>query len=212
MKRIYIWSTPWFIIKPISPEYFQAKVSSRCFIFSVVATVSPNINAIFVELLDCPFAKSEIKLIQKVTAEAVRIIDQDGNNARTAQKALKTLSDHMHLILEVVKERNAAGRNNKSLQYQSTEEDFTFTYEEETDPEVFFVPYVWEVIVCLITSASIEWERSRIKVFALLDVDDANIDDGDDDATKSDELELTDDNSEMQSMIPHFARDVTDIV
>lgn len=160
-------------------------------------------------MLDCPYAKSEIKLIQKVTTEAVRIIDQDGSNARTAQKALKALGDHIHLILEVVKERSIAGRNNKSLQYQSTEEDFTFTYEEEADPEIFFVPYVWEVIVCVMTSASMEWDKSRIKVFPLLGIDN---DDEDDDDEGNDDAEVTDDNSETQSMIPHFARDVTDIV
>lgn len=46
---------------------------------------------------------------------------------------------------------------------------FTFTYEEEADPEIFFVPYVWEVIVCAVTSSSVEWNKSRIQVFPLLD-------------------------------------------
>ena len=163
-------------------------------------------------LLDCPYAKSEIRLVQKVTTAAVRIIDQDGNNARTAQKALKALSDHMHLILEVVKERSSTGRNNKSFEHQSTENDFTFTYEEEADPEIFFVPYVWEVIVCVMTSATIEWDKSRIKVFSLLELDVDN--DGDDmgeDANERHDAAFIDD-SEMQSMIPHFARDVTDVV
>lgn len=163
--------------------------------------------------LDCPYAKSEIKLIQKVTTAAIRIIDQDGNNARTAQKALKALSDHMHLILDAVKENTTPGRNNKSLDYQSPEDDFTFTYEEETDPEIFFVPYVWEVIVCVMTSATMEWDKRRIQVFPLLEMDDADdIDDDGDDKNDSYDTGSTDDNTEMQSMIPHFARDVTDIV
>lgn len=42
-------------------------------------------------------------------------------------------------------------------------------YEEESDPEVFFVPYVWEIIVSVVTSSSIEWETNKIKVFPLLD-------------------------------------------
>ncbi len=48
-------------------------------------------------------------------------------------------------------------------------EDFTFTYEEESDPEGFFVPYVWEVIVCAITATSIEWDKQNIQVFPLFE-------------------------------------------
>jgi hypothetical protein len=51
---------------------------------------------------------------------------------------------------------------------RSSTEDL-FTYEEESDPEVFFVPYVWEIIVSVVTSSSIEWDTDKIKVFALLD-------------------------------------------
>jgi len=47
-------------------------------------------------------------------------------------------------------------------------EDFKFTYEEEADPETFFVPYVWEVIVSTVTSSSLEWDRMNIKVFAIM--------------------------------------------
>ena len=147
-----------------------------------------------------------MKLIQRVTTEAIRIIDEDGNNARTAQKALKALNDHIHQLVDVVKESSTNGRSIKSMDYQSTEDDFTFTYEEEADPEIFFVPYVWEVIVCVITSATMEWEKSRIKVFPLLEVDD---DTAEHDVALDDD---DDDNSETQSMIPHFARDVTDVV
>ena len=119
----------------------------------------------------------------------------------------------MHLILDAVKENTTPGRNNKSLDYQSPEDDFTFTYEEETDPEIFFVPYVWEVIVCVMTSATMEWDKRRIQVFPLLEMDDADeIDDDGDDKNDSYDTGSTDDNTEMQSMIPHFARDVTDIV
>lgn len=72
------------------------------------------------------------------------------------------------------------------------EPDFTFTYEEELDPEVFFIPYVWEVIVCVVTAGSIEWSKPRIKVFPLnnsttseYDGIDA-IDNYDDDISESD--------------------------
>jgi len=51
---------------------------------------------------------------------------------------------------------------------KTEEDDFTFTYEEEADPEIFFVPYVWEVIVSVTTAGSIEWTKENIKVFPLL--------------------------------------------
>lgn len=47
-------------------------------------------------------------------------------------------------------------------------EDFKFTYEEESDPEIFFIPYVWEVIVSTVTSSSIEWDKIDIKVFSIM--------------------------------------------
>jgi hypothetical protein len=46
--------------------------------------------------------------------------------------------------------------------------DFSFTHEEEADPEIFFIPYVWEVVVCVTTVISIEWERENIMAFELL--------------------------------------------
>ena len=86
-------------------------------------------------------------------------------------------------------------------------EDFTFTYEEEADPEIFFVPYVWEVIVCAVTSTSIEWNKGRIQVFPLLEEEreDEESDDG--------EGTWENDTADAQDgLIPQFARDVTDVV
>lgn len=47
--------------------------------------------------------------------------------------------------------------------------DFSFTYEEEADPEIFFIPYLWEVVVCVATASSIEWEKDKILAFPLLE-------------------------------------------
>ncbi len=58
---------------------------------------------------------------------------------------------------------------NASLSAAPTEEEFTFLYEEEADPEVFFVPYLWDLIVCVVTAGSMEWKKDDIKAFALLD-------------------------------------------
>mmetsp|Transcript_5579 Transcript_5579/g.12706 ORF Transcript_5579/g.12706 Transcript_5579/m.12706 type:complete len:792 (-) Transcript_5579:62-2437(-) len=47
--------------------------------------------------------------------------------------------------------------------------NLTFTYEEEADPEVFFVPYVWDVIVGTLTTTTMEWSRNKIQVFPLIE-------------------------------------------
>ncbi len=107
--------------------------------------------------LGCPFRKSEYSSIQKVIDAAKRIIDE-GEDARTAAKALKVLLDHTETLKQLATD---------SKKRSSTED--LFTYEEESDPEVFFVPYVWEIIVSVVTSSSIEWDTDKIKVFALLD-------------------------------------------
>jgi len=100
---------------------------------------------------------------------------------------VKILSDNISQVREAVTD----GRK------RAEPEDFTFTYEEEADPEIFFAPYVWEVIVCALTSASIEWNKNLIQVFPLL------------------EEEFVEEENEidaLESNIPQFARDVTDIV
>ena len=123
---------------------------------------------------------------------AASLIEQDGN-ARTAAKALKILTDNIEVIRDVVTDRRK----------RAEPEDFTFTYEEEADPEIFFVPYVWEVIVCVVTSASIEWYKNHIQVFPLLEEEE-----------EEDDIEEYDDNGDTPetSMIPQFARDVSDVV
>lgn len=53
--------------------------------------------------------------------------------------------------------------------------NLTFTYEEEADPEVFFVPYIWDMIVCTLTTTTttMEWDRAKIRVFPLNEEVDA---------------------------------------
>ena len=46
-------------------------------------------------------------------------------------------------------------------------EDFRFTYEEEQDPEIFFLPYVWEIVVSVVTASSLEWSKRNIEIFAI---------------------------------------------
>jgi hypothetical protein len=44
--------------------------------------------------------------------------------------------------------------------------DLKFTYEEEADPEQFFVPYIWEVVYAQ-TKEDVSWVPARIRVFEL---------------------------------------------
>ena len=103
---------------------------------------------------------------------------------------MKLLTDNIEVIHDAVTDRRKRAKP----------EDFTFTYEEEADPEIFFVPYLWEVILCVVTSATIEWNKNRIQVFPLLDEEEDDTEDFDD----SDSRET--------NTIPQFARDVSDVV
>jgi hypothetical protein len=51
--------------------------------------------------------------------------------------------------------------------------DFSFTHEDDADPEIFFIPYVWEVVVCVTTVISIEWEKENTIAFKLLQEQEA---------------------------------------
>lgn len=103
--------------------------------------------------------------IQSVTQEAAAMIQEEG--ARTASKALNVLVDRIDRLQQVAEQK----RKKEHV------DDISFTYEEEADPEIFFVPYVWETIVDVVTSTSIEWRKEDIRVFSLLDpVDESSTD------------------------------------
>jgi hypothetical protein len=104
------------------------------------------------------YAKSEISRIQNVMEVASELINKAG--ARTAAKAIKVLETNQAEILEVVESEKKKRKEH---------EDFNFTYEEETDPEIFFVPYVWETVVTTVTASNIEWDKNKIQVFELLE-------------------------------------------
>jgi hypothetical protein len=103
------------------------------------------------------YSAKQVDRIQSITLEASAMIQEEG--ARTAPKALKVLEEQIDRLQKV------ADKKRKKEQL----DDFTFTYEEEADPEIFFVPYVWETIVCAVTSSTIEWKKDEIRAFALLD-------------------------------------------
>ena len=142
--------------------------------------------------IETPFKKSEITRVYTVIKTASKIIESQFN-ARTATKALHILTENMDQLREAVAEKKKKS---------SEKEDFQFTYEEEADPEVFFVPYIWEVIVCTITASSVEWEKDKIQVFPLLEAEEV----------PTDVLEGADELGMSAPTSNVFANDVIDIV
>lgn len=95
--------------------------------------------------------------ITSVTQTASSLIQEE--YARSAPKALKVLESEIDVLKSAAEKKKKKGRA----------DDFNFTYEEDSDPETFFVPYVWEVIVSVVTSSTIEWKRNEIRAFGLLE-------------------------------------------
>ena len=142
----------------------------------------------FKELVEKPTLsslKADLVRVENVVKLAGKIIQDDGD-ARTAPKALKVLESNMDKL--------------KEASEKNQEADFTFSYEEEADPEIFFVPYIWEVVVCVVTASTIDWDTNRIEVFPLLEEEE------------EEEETLDDVGGEDQEMMQGFAQDVSDVV
>jgi hypothetical protein len=141
---------------------FQKFFPNKAKVGTTTATASGNNNSIY--------RKSEIGRIQAVMTAAASVIHEEG--ARSAGKALKILESKGKDILATVAAEGGTTpkRNHNNTGMEG--EDFTFTYEEEADPEVFFVPYVWEVIVCTVTSSLVEWDKHKVLAFPLFEGSD----------------------------------------
>lgn len=124
------------------------------------------------------YKSRETARIIAVTLKASALIQEEG--ARSAPKALKVLETNLDelkaasmaaddAIKSPSKRKKHHGNNNNAAPAATAEDAFTFTYEEEQDPEVFFLPYVWEVIVCVVTASTMDWRKDDIRAFALLD-------------------------------------------
>ena len=109
---------------------------------------------------------TDLKQVVSIIDESMRLLEEGGEAVRTTpQKA--------HQILE------ANTDSLKKVAHPKTKrDDFVFSYEEEDDPELFFVPYVWEVLVCTVSATTVEWDTSRIQIFDV----QGNDDDDDNDA------------------------------
>ena len=128
-------------------------------------------------LAGCPFLPEDTEKINVIILAADKIIEE--SSARTADRAMAALKDSSDELkgLRIGKRENtsvpSSGDSFSSYSDISDStvggvEDFRFTYEEENDPEIFFLPYVWEIVVSVITASSIEWNKTNIKAFALI--------------------------------------------
>jgi len=120
--------------------------------------------------------------IMTIISQADKAIQEDGT-ARTAEQTMTILERSVDKLKAVTKPPTASpgpggGLRDRSDSFDSVSSDvsnvtdagdFTFTYEEEADPEIFFVPYLWEVIICVLTASSLEWDKANINVFPLLE-------------------------------------------
>ncbi len=121
-----------------------------------------------------PFKPVDTEKIRAVMKEANTMIQEA--SARNAQQSMEILQKNVHMLKGLKVGSAQRGRIGSESSVDSTMsdstmngmEDFKFTYEEEADPETFFVPYVWDVIVSTVTSNSLEWDRMNIKVFAIM--------------------------------------------
>lgn len=160
--------------------------------------------------------KSETSRLKIVLDSAAAIVRNDHTN-HTAANVLQLLITNIDIIHDAVTKQDDASRQRlKSKVVIDTDENFMFTYEEESDPEIFFVPYVWETIVCAVTSSTIEWNIKQIQVFHLLKDQDDDLElDEDVDDNNSYEMDFStggEDTTTNVGHVPHFARDISDIL
>jgi Dyggve-Melchior-Clausen syndrome protein len=96
--------------------------------------------------------KQDLMLVEKIIRCAVDIMKANGDIS-TASKALQILESNVSIL--------------QAETIQGQETVFAFSYEEEADPEVFFIPYAWDIVVSVVTASMIDWDANRIKAFPL---------------------------------------------
>ena len=115
--------------------------------------------------------QGDVSSITDLIQRANQIIDQQGSG-RSAVESMKTLQMYS-AELKSKSSRGNRGRASSADSISSEATDatdlgnLTFTYEEEADPEVFFVPYLWDVVVGTLTLSTLEWSREKILAFPL---------------------------------------------
>lgn len=84
-------------------------------------------------------------------------------------------------------------------------DDFIVYYEEEADPKICFVQYIWETIIYAMASSTIEWRKDEIHVFPLLDpMDDPVPAESDQQVATSSNGDYAKDTKEIVSVSQHY--------
>jgi len=126
------------------------------------------------------FKHGELESIVALMKRALDIIQKQGSgmSAEDTMDILKrNVSDIKAYSHQEGISRNRTNSDDSLASDASDLGNLTFTYEEEEDPEIFFIPYIWDVVVCSISSATIEWKRDKVNVFPLNEKVDLNVDD-----------------------------------
>ncbi|KAL7543130.1 hypothetical protein ACHAXR_012428 [Thalassiosira sp. AJA248-18] len=130
-----------------------------------------NIHLVYALLLEqrdiqkiyCFASLGDVSSIYALIRKANDII-QDNGDGMSADQTLGVLKAHLKEL------KSYEGVVSDELSVASDASDLgnlTFTYEEEADPEVFFVPYVWDMCIGTLTTTTMEWSRNKIQVFPL---------------------------------------------
>merc|ERR1711862_886337 len=102
-----------------------------------------------------------MQILQKSSKKVVDFVTSLEENKLLSQQQLSNSNDNIHSTTSSTTNSNING-------------DFTFIYEEDIHPEVFFVPYIWEVVVKVVTHNFLEWNLDNISLFLDDNKDDSS--------------------------------------
>lgn len=108
----------------------------------------------------------DMSSISALIKKANSIIEDNGAGT-SADTTLSVLKTHVMELKSYLAPDGFASDADSVASDASDLGNMTFTYEEETDPETFFVPYVWDCTVGTLTTTTMEWSRRYIHVFPL---------------------------------------------
>ncbi|KAL9182779.1 hypothetical protein ACHAXT_004058 [Thalassiosira profunda] len=108
----------------------------------------------------------DVAPISAITERANAVVEENGDG-KSADRTMEALKQHVSKLKAYYNPDGLVSDADSVASDASDLGNLTFTYEEEADPEVFFVPYVWDVTVGTLTTTTMEWSRNKIRVFPL---------------------------------------------
>ena len=108
----------------------------------------------------------DVAPISAITERANAVVEENGDG-KSADLTMEVLKQHVSKLKAYYNPDGLVSDADSVASDASDLGNLTFTYEEEADPEVFFVPYVWDVTVGTLTTTTMEWSRNKIRVFPL---------------------------------------------